>query len=122
MATLDYIKNNSDYESCDRFRMINTKTKEIISEGDQVVPQGKYTYQFNWDGLEPEDFPWLDGVVPEWQNGSHYIDVDDKGDYRWGDSTDSLWRKFQWFLVRFQLRYLGGWEIFVSPDKLWKEI
>ena len=101
--TLNQIQQGSDFESCDRFRLTNTLSNEVISEGNALVPQGKYTIEFNWDGLQPDDFAWNNYIVPEWQEEEMKIIVDAKGGWQYENSATyrppSLWQKVKNFIT-----------------------
>ena len=102
--TLNQIQQGSDYETCDRFRLTNVHTNEVISKGDALVPYGTYALEYNWDELDSEDFPWLNGIVPEWQFSEFgYILVDKQGGWKYENDKEyrppSLWQKVKNFIT-----------------------
>ena len=93
--TLNQIQQESEFEDCDRFRLTNVATDEVISEGDALVPHGRYMIGFGGDGLGPEE--WIEAET---------ILVDAKGGWQFDDNTyyefrgmPSLWQRFKNFFV-----------------------
>lgn len=91
--TLNQIQQGSDFESCDRFRLTNTLSNEVISEGNALVPQGKYMIEFGGDGLQPDE-EWIEAET---------ILVDAKGGWQFDTyytyRPPSLWQRFKTFIT-----------------------
>lgn len=72
-ATMKEVQDYCEREDVDDFRLVNTRTGEIIM-GDVVIPAGTYKYEFMYDA-------WIDDewLTHDWMEGDYEITLDGQG-------------------------------------------